>query len=48
MAPEGFAREQQAQSWKEVLNNVVKNTGGKEIDRKVEVTEPAKTEEKKK
>lgn len=44
MAPESFARDQQAQSWKEVLNNVVKNTGGKEVDRKVEVTEPKKEE----
>jgi hypothetical protein len=33
VAPEGFAREKQKESWKEVLNNFIKLTGGKEIQR---------------
>jgi RHS repeat-associated protein len=45
LVPDFFARDQQEESWKEVLNNVVNKTGGKEVDRKVEVTEPAKSED---
>ncbi len=33
VAPEGFAREKQKESWVEVLNNFAKNTGGKETKR---------------
>ncbi len=47
MVPNNYARNQQKKSWKEVLTNVVKNLGGKEIERKVVVIEPAKKEEKK-
>jgi hypothetical protein len=35
LAPEGFARSQQKESWKEVLNNFIKTTGGKETSRTI-------------
>ena len=39
-----YARKQQSESWKEVLTNITKKIGGKEIDRKVEIITPPKIE----
>jgi hypothetical protein len=39
MAPEGFARDQQQQSWQEVLTNVVQYLQGTEQNREKEVKE---------
>jgi RHS repeat-associated protein len=47
MVTNSYARSEQKASWVEVLDNVAKKLGGKEVDRKVETTEPAKKEEKK-
>jgi RHS repeat-associated protein len=41
LIPNAIARSQQKKSWLEVLTNVVKKIGGKEVDRKVTVTDPA-------
>ena len=37
---EGFARSEQQDSWKEVLDKFVKQSGGEETDRKIEITDP--------
>lgn len=42
MAPEGFSRDQQKQSWKEVLSNITKYLGGEETKREVKTIEPKK------
>jgi RHS repeat-associated protein len=49
MAPEGFSRDQQKASWREVLDKVVETSGGTETKRTEKVIDPkpAKTEEKK-
>jgi|TARA_B110000483_G_scaffold243062_1_gene331132 RHS repeat-associated protein len=44
MVKDSYARSKQMESWKEVLNNVVKETGGEEVSREAKVVE---TEEKK-
>lgn len=44
MAPEKFSRDQQKQSWIEVLNNITKYLGGEETKREVKIIEP-KTKE---
>lgn len=40
MAPEGFSRDQQKQSWKEVLTNITKYLGGEETKREIKTIEP--------
>lgn len=48
MAPEKISREKQAESWEEVLTNVVNKAGGTEIKREAKVVEsPASIKEKK-
>ena len=42
MAPEGFSRDQQKQSWQEVLSNITKYLDGKETKREVKVIDPEK------
>ena len=37
---EGFARSEHQNSWKEVLDKFVKQSGGEETDRKIEITDP--------
>lgn len=44
LAPENFSRDQQKQSWKEVLTNITKYLGGEETKREVKTTEPKKKE----
>ncbi|CCB70045.1 Rhs family protein precursor [Flavobacterium branchiophilum FL-15] len=44
MAPEKFSREQQKQSWKEVLDNITKYLGGEETKREVKTIETKKKE----
>ncbi len=39
---EGVVRSGQQNSWKEVLNNFTKQTGGKEVDRSIKITDPKK------
>ncbi|MEP7197285.1 MAG: type IV secretion protein Rhs, partial [Saprospiraceae bacterium] len=48
MAPEGLSRDQQKKSWEEVLDNVVKKSGGKETKREEKVIEPKAKENKNK
>ena len=43
---ENYAREQQKQSWQEVLGNISKFLGGQEVLNKTTVTEPKKEEKK--
>ncbi len=44
IAPEKFSRDQQKQSWNEVLNNITKYLGGEETKREVKIIEPKKKE----
>lgn len=44
LAPEKISREKRAESWNEVLNNVVKETGEIEIKRESKVVETKKGE----
>ena len=39
---EGFSREQQSESWKEVLNNFAETSGGEASEPEVEITDPEK------
>ncbi|MDB5139126.1 MAG: Rhs family protein precursor [Mucilaginibacter sp.] len=44
---ESTAREKQAESWQEVLTNMVKTTGGKEAKRDTKITDPKPSSKKK-